>query len=42
MATPVFDGAAESEIKDMLTLAGLPRSGQTRLYDGQTGDPFES
>ena len=41
MATPVFDGAAESEIKDMLTLAGLPRSGQTRLYDGRTGDPFD-
>jgi len=33
MATPVFDGAAEEEIKDMLELADLPRSGQTTLYD---------
>ncbi len=41
MATPVFDGAAESEIKAMLELAGLPTSGQTTLYDGRTGDPFD-
>jgi len=41
MATPVFDGAAESEIKDMLELAGLPRSGQATLLDGRTGDEFE-
>ena len=41
MATPVFDGAQESEIKDMLELAGLPRSGQTTLIDGRTGDEFE-
>ncbi len=41
MATPVFDGAAESEIKAMLELAGLPASGQTTLYDGRTGDPFD-
>jgi len=41
MATPVFDGAAESEIKSMLELAGLPASGQTTLYDGRTGDPFD-
>ncbi|MBI4696945.1 MAG: DNA-directed RNA polymerase subunit beta [Gammaproteobacteria bacterium] len=41
MATPVFDGATEVEIKNMLELAGLPRSGQTRLYDGRTGDPFD-
>jgi len=40
-ATPVFDGANEPEIKDMLELAGLPRSGQVALYDGRTGDPFE-
>ncbi len=40
MATPVFDGAAEEEIKDMLEEAGLPRSGQTTLYDGRTGEPF--
>jgi DNA-directed RNA polymerase subunit beta len=41
MATPVFDGANENEIKAMLKLAGLPESGQTILYDGRTGDPFE-
>ncbi len=41
MATPVFDGAHESEIKKMLELAGLPRSGQTRLFDGRTGDAFD-
>ena len=41
MATPVFDGASEEEIKSMLLLAGLPEDGQTQLYDGRTGDPFE-
>ncbi|WP_316367864.1 DNA-directed RNA polymerase subunit beta [Candidatus Thiodiazotropha sp. CDECU1] len=41
MATPVFDGAHESEVKHMLELAGLPESGQCRLYDGRTGDSFE-
>ncbi|HHO70323.1 MAG TPA: DNA-directed RNA polymerase subunit beta [Halothiobacillus sp.] len=41
MASPVFDGCREDEIKDMLELAGLPRSGQVQLYDGRTGDPFE-
>ncbi|MCK8516758.1 DNA-directed RNA polymerase subunit beta [Methylonatrum kenyense] len=41
MATPVFDGANEDEIKYMLELAGLPTSGQTTLYDGRTGDAFE-
>jgi DNA-directed RNA polymerase subunit beta len=41
MATPVFDGAYESEIKRMLTLAGLPESGQTTLYDGRTGEAFD-
>jgi len=41
MATPVFDGAAESEIKRMLELADLPTSGQTQLFDGRTGDAFE-
>ena len=40
MATPVFDGADEGEIKDMLELAGLPRSGQAKLIDGRTGDFF--
>ncbi|MEJ2394494.1 MAG: DNA-directed RNA polymerase subunit beta [Candidatus Thiodiazotropha sp.] len=41
MATPVFDGAHESEVKHMLELAGLPESGQCRLYDGRTGETFE-
>jgi len=40
-ATPVFDGASETEIKDMLELADLPRSGQTVLHDGRTGEAFE-
>jgi DNA-directed RNA polymerase subunit beta len=40
-ATPVFDGASEAEIKDMLEAAGLPRSGQVTLYDGRTGDAFD-
>ncbi|MCS5567987.1 MAG: DNA-directed RNA polymerase subunit beta [Pseudomonadales bacterium] len=41
IATPVFDGAKEDGIKRMLDLAGLPVSGQTTLYDGRSGDPFE-
>jgi len=41
MATPVFDGANEKEIKHLLRLAQLPESGQTTLYDGRSGDPFE-
>src|SRR5690606_33343742 len=41
MATPVFDGATEAEIKHMLTLADLPTSGQTTLFDGRTGEAFE-
>ena len=41
MATNVFDGAAEEEIKKMLELAELPQDGQCILYDGCTGDPFE-
>jgi len=40
MATPVFDGAEESEIKDLLDEAGLSSTGQTTLYDGRTGEPF--
>jgi len=40
MATPVFDGASELEIKAMLQLAGLPKTGQTTLYDGRTGEAF--
>jgi len=41
MATPVFDGAHEGEIRRMLELADLPASGQTTLYDGRTGDAFD-
>ncbi|WP_293223215.1 DNA-directed RNA polymerase subunit beta [Ottowia sp.] len=41
MATPVFDGAEETEIKAMLKLADLPESGQTTLYDGRTGEAFD-
>ena len=41
LATPVFDGAEESEIKRLLELGGLDSSGQTWLYDGRTGDRFE-
>jgi DNA-directed RNA polymerase subunit beta len=40
-ATPVFDGATETEIKNWLDRAGLPGGGKTRLYDGMTGDGFE-
>ena len=40
-ATPVFDGATEKGIKEMLTKAGLPTSGKTKLYDGMTGMMFE-
>jgi DNA-directed RNA polymerase subunit beta len=40
-ATPVFDGATEEEIKKMLDLAGLPRTGQVQLFDGRTGDAFD-
>src|SRR5687768_14842542 len=40
-ATPVFDGAAEAEINAMLEMAGLPQSGQVRLYDGRTGEQFD-
>ncbi|MDP1985467.1 MAG: DNA-directed RNA polymerase subunit beta, partial [Sulfuritalea sp.] len=40
-ATPVFDGANESEIKAMLELAGLPHNGQVALFDGRTGESFE-
>ena len=41
MATPVFDGALESEVKNLLKLAGLPESGQTTLFDGRTGEQFD-
>ncbi len=41
MATPVFNGAKESEIKELLKLADMPESGQMVLFDGRTGDAFE-
>ncbi len=41
MATPVFDGASEKEIKHLLRMADLPESGQTILHDGRTGKAFE-
>jgi len=40
-ATPVFEGAKENEIKEMLRRAGIPSSGQITLHDGRTGEPFE-
>ena len=42
IATPVFDGASEVEIKKFLNEAELPASGQTTLYDGRTGEPFDT
>ncbi|WP_273858150.1 DNA-directed RNA polymerase subunit beta [Photobacterium sp. GSS17] len=41
IATPVFDGAPESSIKELLKLGDLPESGQLTLFDGRTGDKFE-
>ncbi|QTF92552.1 DNA-directed RNA polymerase subunit beta [Halomonas sp. BM-2019] len=41
VASPVFDGAVETEIKELLDIAGLPTSGQVKLFDGRTGDTFE-
>ncbi len=41
MATPVFEGAKEEEIKTLLKMAGLPESGKVTLYDGKTGEPFD-
>lgn len=41
MATPVFDGASGEDINNMLSMAGLPTSGQIDLYDGRTGEKFD-
>jgi DNA-directed RNA polymerase subunit beta len=41
VATPVFEGAKESEIKDLLKKANLPSNGQVQLYDGKSGEPFK-
>ena len=42
VATPVFDGANEKDIRDTLKLAGLREDGKTILYDGRTGEPFDN
>ena len=41
IATPIFDGAPEASIKELLKLVDLPESGQLKLFDGRTGDAFE-
>jgi len=41
IATPVFEGAKEAQVRKMLKLAGLPESGQAQLFDGKTGEPFD-
>ncbi len=41
VATPVFDGASEEEIRKLLELAGLPAGGKAQLIDGRTGEPFD-
>ena len=41
MASPVFDGCPESQIRNMLHMAGLPETGQAVLFDGRTGEPFD-
>ena len=41
IATPVFDGASEEDIEEMLEMAGLETNGKTILYDGRTGEPFD-
>jgi DNA-directed RNA polymerase subunit beta len=41
MASQVFDGASEAEVKNLLKLADMPESGQMQLYDGRTGEPFD-
>lgn len=41
IATPVFDGATEKDVKELLAQAGMSEDGKTVLYDGRTGDPFD-
>ena len=41
ISTPVFDGAKEQDVTNMLDIAGLPNSGQTQLWDGRTGEKFD-
>lgn len=42
VATPVFDGAKETDVKELLSMANLPQTGQTTLYDGRTGETFDT
>jgi DNA-directed RNA polymerase subunit beta len=42
VATPVFDGASEDDIEELLARAGLPKSGKIELFDGRTGEPFDT
>ena len=42
VASPVFDGATETEVKELLRKAGLPENGQSDVYDGRSGEPFKS
>ncbi len=42
VASPVFDGATEAEVKELLRKAGLPENGQSDVYDGRSGEPFKS
>lgn len=42
VATPVFDGARETDVKGLLKMARIPESGQTVLFDGRTGEPFQT
>ena len=42
VATPVFDGAKDEDMKELFEKAGIPASGKTRLYDGRTGEPFDN
>ena len=42
IATPVFDGASEEDVKDFLEDAGYSRTGKVKLIDGRTGEPFDN
>ncbi len=42
IATPVFDGAHESDIRECFKMAGMPEDGKVQLYDGRTGEPFDN
>ena len=42
ISTPVFDGATQEDVEELLEQAGMSKDGKTTLYDGRTGDPFAS